>query len=253
MASETLLIAGLILVAAMLYSSVGHGGASGYLAVMALFNFAPATMRPTALILNIFVSAIAAIRFTNKGFFSWRKFYPFAIASIPFAAIGGSLALPVPYFKWVLGVVLMIAATLLAWPRLLRTPDVNEPQTIIPLQYALICGSALGLLSGLTGVGGGIFLSPLLLFTGWADIRQTAALSAMFILVNSIAGLAANLVQTDLTVLPAWMTFAAFGLSAGIGGLIGSTFGSARERSSVTLRRILAGVLVIASLKLILG
>ncbi len=180
----------------MLYASVGHGGASGYLAVMALFSFAPATMRPTALILNIFVSLIAAFKFTRKGFFSSRKFYPFAVTSIPFAYLGGSLSLPTPLFKTVVGIALLMAAVLLA--RREKTIDSfdekNDTETI-PLPAALSCGAGLGLLSGLTGVGGGIFLSPLLLFLKWADVRQTAALSAMFILVNSIAGLAANLAK----------------------------------------------------------
>src|SRR5215217_3251779 len=114
MTTEIILIAVLIFAAAMLYSSVGHGGASGYLAVMALFSFAPEKMRPTALILNICVAAIGAFKFASKGFFSWRKFYPFALASVPFAFLGGSLSLPIPYFKIVVGLALIVAAVLLA-------------------------------------------------------------------------------------------------------------------------------------------
>ncbi|HUR98279.1 MAG TPA: sulfite exporter TauE/SafE family protein, partial [Pyrinomonadaceae bacterium] len=203
MTTEIILIAFLIFAAAVLYSSVGHGGASGYLAVMALFSFAPETMRPTALILNICVAAIGAFKFASKGFFSWRKFYPFALASVPFAFLGGSLSLPIPFFKIIVGVVLVVAAALLARrdKNDEELDDEAQPKSIsIPI--ALVIGAGLGLLSGLTGVGGGIFLSPLLLFAGWTDIRQTAAISAMFILVNSIAGLAANLRQTSPASLP---------------------------------------------------
>lgn len=251
--AEALLIALLILVAAMLYSSVGHGGASGYLAVMALFSFAPATMRPTALILNIFVSSIAAFTFARKGFFSWQKFYPFAIASIPFAFIGGSLDLPTKYFKPLVGVVLLVAAVLLAR----RTKDAQElgDQNLktIPPAYALGLGTVLGLLSGLTGVGGGIFLSPLLLFLGWTDVRQTAAISAMFILVNSIAGLTANVSTNTLAALPPPVVLGAFVTAAVVGGNIGSRYGTNRQQSTLALRRLLALVLLIAALKLIFG
>lgn len=252
--TEIALIAIFILVAAMLYSSVGHGGASGYLAVMALFSFAPATMRPTALILNICVSSIAAFKFARKGFFSWQKFYPFAVASVPFAFIGGSLSLPAPFFKQIVGVVLLGAAFLLARRETIVQEDTEgrDPRAI-SLPFALICGAALGLLSGLTGVGGGIFLSPLLLFMKWTDVRQTAAISAMFILVNSIAGLAANLGQSDLSILPPSQVFLAFAAAALVGGNIGSTFGSNRTHSSLVLRRLLALVLLIAALKLIFG
>jgi hypothetical protein len=248
--TEFAVIAIFIFAAAMLYSSVGHGGASGYLAVMALFSFAPATMRPTALILNICVSSIAAFKFARKGFFSWEKFYPFAIASVPFAYIGGTLDLPAIYFKPVLGLVLIIAAVLLARRPNTENVEKFELRALSPL-LALLCGAVLGLIAGLTGVGGGIFLSPLLLFMKWTDVRQTAAISAMFILVNSTAGLAANLGQTDIAVLPPWHVFATFGAAAVVGGNIGATFGSNRKHSGLTLRRLLAVVLLIAALKLI--
>ncbi|MEO8574875.1 MAG: sulfite exporter TauE/SafE family protein [Pyrinomonadaceae bacterium] len=255
MPNEFILIAVLIFVAAMLYASVGHGGASGYLAVMALFSFAPATMRPTALILNICVSAIAAFKFTRKGFFSWRKFYPFAITSIPFAYLGGSVSLPTPLFKTIVGFALLIAAVLLA--RREKINDDVEQATAdvetISLPAALPCGAGLGLLSGLTGVGGGIFLSPVLLFLKWADVRQTAAISAMFILVNSIAGLSANLSQTNMETLPPASFLASLAIVAVFGGTIGASFGTNRRRSSLVLRRLLAVVLVVAGLKMILG
>ena len=254
MTTEIILIAFLIFAAAVLYSSVGHGGASGYLAVMALFSFAPETMRPTALILNICVAAIGAYKFASKGFFSWRKFYPFAFASVPLAFLGGSLTLPIPYFKVIVGVLLLIAAALLARRETNNEhlDDQNQPR-IISVPIALAVGAGLGLLSGLTGVGGGIFLSPLLLFSGWTDIRQTAAISAMFILVNSIAGLAANLGQTNLATLPSPTVLITLAVCVILGGLIGSSFGASRKHSTLVLRRLLALVLVIAAWKMILG
>ncbi len=237
----------------MLYSSVGHGGASGYLAVMALFNFAPATMRPTALVLNICVSSIAAFKFWRGGFFSWRKFYPFAVASVPLAFIGGSLNLPAPFFKSTVGVLLLAAAFLLA--RRERTVEESGDQNVkvISPAFALLCGAVLGLLSGLTGVGGGIFLSPLLLFMKWTDVRQTAAISAMFILVNSIAGLGANLSQTSIAVLPSPIVFSLFAAAVILGGYLGATFGANRKQSTLLLRRLLAIVLLIAALKMLFG
>ncbi len=252
--TEIILIAFLIFVAAMLYSSVGHGGASGYLAVMALFSFAPATMRPTALILNICVSSIAAFKFARKGFFSWRKFYPFAVASVPFAYLGGSVSLPTAIFKIIVGVVLLVAAILLVRrPTIPGEIESGSEDKTISLPIALACGSGLGLLSGLTGVGGGIFLSPLLLFMKWSDVRQTAAISAMFILVNSIAGLAANLNQTSLAELPSTWVLSSLAVVAVIGGNIGASFGTNRAQSTVVLRRLLSLVLAIAALKMILG
>lgn len=251
--AEVFLVALLIFAAAMLYSSVGHGGASGYLAVMALFSFAPATMRPVALVLNICVSTIAAVKFWRNGFFSWRRFYPFAVASVPFAYVGGSLNLPAPFFKPIVGVVLLVAAFLLA--RREKTVEEFDAQNvkIISVPVALSCGAVLGLLSGLTGVGGGIFLSPLLLFLKWTDVRQTAAISAMFILVNSVAGLGANISLTTLAALPSPIVFGAFAAAAVPGGIIGATFGANRKQTSLLLRRLLAIVLFIAALKMFFG
>ncbi|MEP6705161.1 MAG: sulfite exporter TauE/SafE family protein [Acidobacteriota bacterium] len=254
MSTEIILLGFLIFAAAMLYSSVGHGGASGYLAVMALFSFPPATMRPTALILNICVSSIAALTFARQGFFSWRKFYPFALGSIPFAFLGGSMSLPPPFFKIVIGIVLLVAAFLLARGQKASGESVGQTEEkTIPLPLALACGAGLGLLSGLTGVGGGIFLSPILLFSKWTDIRQTAAISAMFILVNSVAGLAANLTQTTLAGLPSTSLLVTLAVLVVIGGLLGANFGANRKQSTLVLRRLLALVLVIAAWKMILG
>jgi uncharacterized membrane protein YfcA len=243
--AETWILAALVLGVALLYSSVGHGGASGYLAVMALMGLAPAVMRPTALALNILVAGLGTWHFARAGHFSWRLFWPLAATSIPFAALGGALALPDHLYKWVVGAVLLVAAV-----HLFRTaarahhPGVRPP----PWWLALVAGAALGLLSGLTGVGGGIFLSPLLLAAGWAGARETAAVSAAFILVNSMAGLGGFAsARGDLP----GAEIAILGLAAGVGGFAGSRLGS-RRLARPTIRRILALVLVLAGIKFLL-
>jgi len=229
-----------IFVAAVLYSSVGHGGGSAYLAAMALFNVAPDTMRPASLTLNIFVATIATVQFYRAGCFSWSIFWPFAAASIPAAFFGGALTLPVRAFKVAVGLVLLFAAGRLVWK------PVADVAHSLPKVPALICGAAIGLLSGLTGTGGGIFLSPLLLVMGWAETKQSSGVSAAFILVNSIAGIIGLMTKpvTFPAMLPYWV------VAAILGGLIGSELGR-RRLTNPTLRRLLAVVLVIAGLKLI--
>ena len=186
MTTDQLLLTALIFVAALLYSSVGHGGASGYLAAMALFGLAPASMKPTALILNLFVAGLGTFRYARAGYFSWNVFWPFAIFSVPCALFGGTYQLHDRTYRIILGVVLLFAACRLAVTQSAPTQIDQRP---IPLTWALVLGAPIGLLSGLVGVGGGIFLSPLLLLLGWADVRKTAGVSAAFILVNSAAGL----------------------------------------------------------------
>jgi uncharacterized protein len=233
-----------IFVAAILYSSVGHGGASGYLAAMALFGVAPAVMKPTALVLNIIVAAIATLKFYRAGYFNRSLFIPFAIGSIPCAFIGGSIVVPTQLYKPIVGMVLLYAAAKLG----LKKPSTEAPllQPISPY-LAIWLGMAIGLLSGLTGVGGGIFLSPLLLMMGWATIPQAAGVSAAFILVNSIAGLLGYL--TKLPTLPAnlWL----WSIVAAIGGWVGAEYGS-KKIGSRRLQQLLAVVLAIAGIKLIL-
>jgi uncharacterized membrane protein YfcA len=233
----------LFFLVATLYSTVGHGGGSGYLAVMALLGFAPEAMRPTALILNVCVSLIATIRFYRAGHFSFPIFWPFALVSVPAAYIGGTLTLPADSYRIVLGAVLVYSALhMFIRPVGSRGAEVRRPV----LWISLIAGFALGLASGLIGVGGGIFLSPLLLFMGWANLRETAAVSAAFILVNSLAGLAGQL--SSLAEVPQALPLWAVAVIGG--GWLGSTYGS-RRFSNPTLRRALALVLLMAGAKLI--
>ena len=232
-----------IFLVAILYSSVGHGGASGYLAVMAFLAVAPEVTRPTALVLNLFVASIGTVQFYRAGHFSWRIFLPFAAASIPMALVGGMIHLPTDVYKTVLGVVLCLAAIRLA-VKLKNDDQVSEP----PLAACLLIGAVIGLLSGLVGVGGGIFLTPVLLLMRWAETRVAAGVSVVFILVNSAAGLAGQYSRGALETLPndVWAWIAA----AVVGGMIGSTLGS-KKFDSMTLRRVLAVVLVFAGVKLI--
>lgn len=240
METSILIIVAVFLVA-VLYSSVGHGGASGYLAVMALLAVAPEITRPTALLLNLFVASIATVQYYRAGHFSWKTFAPFAAASIPMAYIGGSIHLPTHVYKVVLGVVLILAAARLAW-NLKSDETVKEP----PVWLSLIIGAAVGLLSGLVGVGGGIFLTPILLLMHWSGAKIAAGVSALFILVNSAAGLLGNYRQVEMLPPHVWIWIAA----AVAGGIIGSTLG-AKRFESLTLRRLLAVVLVFAGIKLI--
>lgn len=239
-----LLLALLIFIAALLYSSVGHGGASGYLAAMALFGLAPEIMKPTALTLNLVVAGVGTIRFARAGHFSWRAFWPFALASIPLAYLGGRVRIPLATYKMILGCVLLFAAWRLA---VKQSQHAQTPKNGVPLAPALAIGAGLGFLSGLVGVGGGIFLSPLLLFMGWADVRKTAGISVVFILVNSAAGLLGH--WSSVRIIPneiIWWAPAALA-----GGLIGAELGS-RRLAPMTMRRMLAAVLVVAGVKMFL-
>jgi uncharacterized membrane protein YfcA len=244
--ADVIVLSLLILAAAALYSSVGHAGASGYLAAMSLFGLAPATMKPTALCLNVLVATIATFRFWRAGCFHWPLFWPFAVASIPLAFIGGAITLPTTIYKQIVGLTLIYAAVrLFAFTRAKAEAEAATLRAA-PLLPSVLLGGLIGFLSGLTGVGGGIFLSPLLLLSGWADTRRTAGVSAAFILVNSIAGLLGNL--TNLQMVPPALPY--FAVAAVAGGIAGSEFGS-RRLTSVTIRRLLAVVLVVAGVKMI--
>lgn len=229
---------------AVLYSSVGHGGASGYLAVMALFSVPHLVMRPAALALNILVASLAAWHFIRAGHFSSRIFLPFAIASVPAAFIGGMVTLSAGIYGPLVGAILLFAA----W-RLARTASVSaaQPSRELPVPVMVLLGAGIGILSGLTGVGGGIFLSPLLLLFGLCNARTTSGVAALFVLVNSIAGLAGTFVAVQHLPVEFWIWFTA----AALGGFTGSRFG--RKASPVIIRTLLTFVLVIAGMKMIFG
>jgi uncharacterized protein len=226
---------------AFLYSSVGHAGASGYIATMTLFGLAPTVIRPTALVLNILVASIGTYQFWRAGHFSWKLFWPFALLSIPAAYVGGYLQPSASVLRILIGVVLLFSAARLVFRR------GDPPQTVTPSRpVAISAGAGLGFLSGLTGTGGGIFLTPLLLFCRWAHIRQAAAVSALFIWVNSIAGLVGYF--TKVRSIPSLGLFLA--AAAIIGGTIGSHLGS-RHLAVRAISLFLATVLLIAGTKLI--
>src|SRR5215469_5204698 len=226
---------------AFLYSSVGHAGASGYIATMTLFGLAPTIIRPTALVLNILVASIGTFQFWRAGHFSWKLFWPFALFSTPAAYFGGYLQPSASVLRILIGLVLLFSAARLV----VRRGD--PPHTFAPSRpTAISVGAGLGFLSGLTGPGGGIFLTPLLLFCRWAHIRQAAAVSALFIWVNSIAGLVGYF--TKVRSFPSLgLTLAAAAIA---GGIVGSHLGS-RRFAVRAISLFLATVLVIAGAKLI--
>ncbi len=241
--SLLLLLALCVLAVAILYSCVGHGGASGYIAILALFSLAPAAFKPTALVLNILVSAIATFYFARAGHFSWSLFWPFAATSIPFSFIGGYLSLPPHVYKPLVGIVLLASAYRLISRKEHEDAAVQPP----PVSLSLVVGAALGFLSGLTGVGGGIFLSPLLLLLKWSRAKEVSAVAALFILVNSTAGLFGHI--SSLQAIPNFVPIlAAAALS---GGITGSFFGSCRLPVSGIVKT-LSAVLIIAGFKLLL-
>lgn len=228
-------------VIAYLYASVGHGGASGYLAVMAMMGFSQEVMRPTALLLNLFVSAVSFAQFARAGHFRWRLFWPFALTSVPLAYLGAQVTLDPLVYKRVLAVCLVLAAA-----RLLGViPGGTGDRRSMTVGAALLIGAALGAVSGIIGIGGGILLSPLLLLLRWADAKETAAVSALFIFVNSASGLVGALhdgqaMTADMLV---WVA------AALLGGLVGGYVG-ARRMNEPQLRALLGVVLALASVKL---
>jgi len=230
-----------IAVIAFLYSSVGHAGASGYIATMTLFGLAATVIRPTALVLNILVATIGSFQFWRAGHFSWKLFWPFALLSVPAAYLGGYIQPSASILRILIGLVLLFSAARLIFRR-------GDPaETVAPSKPTAVgVGAGLGLLSGLTGTGGGIFLTPLLLFCRWAHIRQAAAMSAVFILVNSIGGLIGYFTAVrSLPVLGLYLAIPAI-----IGGTIGSHLGS-RRFPVRAISILLAIVLAIAGTKLI--
>jgi uncharacterized protein len=236
-----LLLAGLIAIAAVLYASVGHGGASAYLAAMALFGIPAAVMKPAALVMNLGVAGAGTLRFAAARLVPWRLLLPLCAGSVPAAYAGGLIQLPSRSHRILLGAVLLVAAARLAMKA--RSADLHPP----PARTGLVAiGLVFGFVAGLTGVGGGIFLSPLLILARWEEPRRTAGASAVFILVNSAAGLAGHLAGGG-SVPAAAAPLTAIAL---VGGLFGSWLG-AKRFVPLTLRRLLAVVLVIAGAKLL--
>lgn len=230
-----------IVLIAVLYSSVGHAGASGYIALMSLAGLAPDFIKPTALAMNVLVASIGSWQFLRAGHFAWRTFWPFALLAVPMAYVGGHVSLPAQAFKLLLGMVLLVAAARFVM-NAREDPAAHEP----PIMPALASGGIIGLLSGLTGTGGGIFLTPLLLQMRWAQAKRAAGVSALFILLNSAAGLAGNIASTGQ-----WPAeIAPLLAAAALGGIIGSHLGS-RRFAPAHIKRFLAAVLLIAGLKLI--
>jgi len=246
MPNHDILLGALFFAAALLYSSVGHGGGSGYLAAMALLGMPPAMMRPTALVMNVGVAAISLYRFASASGFNRRLFLPFAVTSVPMAFVGGRIQLPVAWFGVLIGVVLVFSALRLFGETLQRDGAERTLRGPPPLSVALAVGAGIGLLSGLTGVGGGIFLSPLIVLMGWGTVRDSAAPTAAFILVNSIAGLSGLLTRQPALpdALPYWVA------AVLVGGLIGATLG-ARRLGNTGLRRALVAVLLVAVAKMV--
>lgn len=230
----------------MLYSSVGLAGATSYLAVMALFGFPPEEMKSTALVLNILVAGIATFKFYRAGYFSWQIFWPFAISSIPLAYLGGRIMLPAMLYRPVISLVLFYTAY-----RLLRLHTKSDQPVVThqaPVWLALLTGALIGFVAGLSGIGGGIFLSPLLLLAGWSETHYAVGVAAAFNLVNSLASLTGHIVIVSglPEALPLWA------LTAGIGGWIGAEYGS-RKLASRRLQLILAAILVIAGIRIVIS
>ena len=243
--SELAIILPLVFFAALLFSSVGHGGASAYLATFALVGMAPAEMRPAALCLNVLVASIGLYKFTKVRAFNWPLFWPIALTSVPAAFIGGLVMLPNQTYKIAVGLCLIYAA----WTIFSHA---NKPDDVIVKPVAkivlLTLGAGLGFLAGLTGVGGGIFLSPILLSFGWAKTKVISGVAAAFILANSISGLAGVLTKTPI--LPAGLIY--WAVAAIAGGWIGAEYGSKRL-ANPTIRKLLAAVLVFAGSKMLLA
>jgi uncharacterized membrane protein YfcA len=237
-----LLLAACMFLGAALYSSVGHAGASAYIAFMALFSVPPAVMRPTALTLNILVASFASYRYAQVGYFRWRVVWPFMLGALPFAFIGGGIQLPGAYYRAIVGGVLILSGLRMLWAvPIYAKHEVRDP----PIWLSVLLGAGIGFLSGLTGTGGGIFLSPLIIFLGWSDLRTASGIAAVFIFGNSIAGLLGNL--AIVRALPAELPI--YIVAVMLGALVGTTFGT--KFSVFYIRRALGLVLVIAGLKLI--
>jgi uncharacterized membrane protein YfcA len=232
----------LLFLVAFLYSSVGHGGASGYLALMAIFSITPDVMKPTALLLNLFVSLTSFVQFYRGKHFNWKLFLPFAITSVPMAYVGGLLTVDDSLYKKLLGILLIIPIVRFLFFANIKIEEIRKSNFIL----SLFIGAAIGFLSGLIGIGGGIILSPVLLLLKWSDMKQTAAISALFIFVNSLSGLAGQLTK-GINFSADMYAYVAVAFA---GGLCGAYFGSLKFKSTI-LKYMLAIVLIVAAYKLL--
>ena len=239
---NTLLIAGCLFLGAVLYTSVGHAGASAYIAVMTLFDLPPLVIKPTALTLNIFVSSYTSSRVIRSNNFKKSLFVYLIIGSIPAAFIGGHINLPGHIYKPIIGILLLISGTRF----LIQALQIDQPHRSFNLVKAVTIGSVIGLLSGITGTGGGIFLSPLIIWLGWVSVKQASGTVAAFIFVNSIAGLLGNFQSTRS--LPSELPI--FLIAVLLGAFIGTRFGISKF-SSTAIKRALGFVLLIAGAKFI--
>jgi len=239
---SAILFYGLLFLIAFLYSSVGHGGASGYLALMVLFSIAPEVMKPTALLLNLFVSLTSFTQFYRGRHFDWKIFLPFAIASVPMAFLGGLITVDPFIYKKILGVLLLIPICRFLFFSNISVQDLKKSNIVL----SLLTGSAIGLLSGMIGIGGGIILSPVLLLLKWTDMKKAAGISALFIFVNSISGLAGQFVK-GIHFSPDMVAYVAIAFT---GGVCGAYFGSLKFNQSI-LKYLLALVLMMAAYKLL--
>lgn len=233
----------LLFIVAFLYASVGHGGASGYLALMALFSFSPSVMKSSALILNIVVSLISFYQYNKGGHFKWQLFLPFIITSIPLSFIGAYFTLDTEVYKIILGVLLIFPILRLLGVIGKESDEIKDVQWL----WALLIGALIGLLSGMIGIGGGIILSPIILLLHWGNMKQTAAVSALFIFVNSVAGLSGLMIKgisIDSNVY-IWLFVAITGGMAG-------AYVARKKLNNAALKTLLAVVLLIASVKLLL-
>lgn len=242
MTQTIFLFLSILFIVAFLYASVGHGGASGYLALMAIFSIAPDQMKPTALLLNLFVSSVAFFQFYRGGYFKWKTFWPFALTSVPLSFIGGTITVNNLVYKKILGILLLIPVF-----RFLFFGNA-APKDLKPANFtlSLIIGAIIGFLSGMIGIGGGIILSPVLLLLKWADQKQAAAISALFIFVNSVAGLTGQL-SKGIHFSSEMIVYVAV---AFCGGMLGAYFGAIRFPQTI-LKYVLAIVLAAASYKLL--
>ncbi len=244
---ESAWLAPLFLIVALFYASVGQAGASGYLAVMSLFGMTAASMKVTALALNLVVAGIGTFQFWRRGLFSLRTFYPFALLGIPFSLLGGATQLPAAFYNPIVGLILILSAAQMfrsAWKREAPRSGPMSPPPFLP---ALITGGVIGLVSGLTGTGGGLFLAPIILAMRWVDLRHAAAVTAGYNLLNSGAALvgAYSLLEFMPSALPIWM------IAVAIGGYIGAAIG-ARYLSETALRSMLGLILVVSGVRLAL-